>query len=165
MEGNKIPQVTFKCRVDSDWQDVTTQDLFAGKKVGIFSLPGAVTPTCSSTHLPGYEAYYDALQSAGLDEIYCVSVNDAFVMNAWCKDQDIQKVKVIPDGNLEFTEGMGMSTTFKNRGFGQRSWRYSAVINDGVVEKMWVEPGLTEDSGPDPFEVSNAETMLEYLNS
>jgi len=86
-------------------------------------------------------------------------------MNAWCKDQDIQKVKVIPDGNLEFTEGMGMSTTFKNRGFGQRSWRYSAVINDGVVEKMWVEPGLTEDSGPDPFEVSNAETMLEYLNS
>ena len=165
MEGNKIPQVTFKCRVDSDWQDVTTQDLFAGKKVGIFSLPGAFTPTCSSTHLPGYEAYYDALQSAGLDEVYCVSVNDAFVMNAWCKDQDIQKVKVIPDGNLEFTEGMGMSTTFKNRGFGQRSWRYSAVINDGVVEKMWVEPGLTEDSGPDPFEVSNAETMLEYLNS
>jgi|TARA_B100000519_G_C14181666_1_gene408815 peroxiredoxin len=165
MEGNKIPQVTFKCRVDSDWQDVTTQDLFAGKKVGIFSLPGAFTPTCSSTHLPGYEAYYDALQSAGLDEIYCVSVNDAFVMNAWCKDQDIQKVKVIPDGNLEFTEGMGMATTFKNRGFGQRSWRYSAVINDGVVEKMWVEPGLTEDSGPDPFEVSNAETMLEYLNS
>tara|TARA_E500000331_G_scaffold346619_1_gene385743 strand:+ start:596 stop:1093 length:498 start_codon:yes stop_codon:yes gene_type:complete len=164
MEGNKIPQVTFKCRVDSDWQDVTTQDLFAGKKVGIFSLPGAFTPTCSSTHLPGYEAYYDALQSAGLDEIYCVSVNDAFVMNAWCKDQDIQKVKVIPDGNLEFTEGMGMSTTFKNRGFGQRSWRYSAVINDGVVEKMWVEPGLTEDSGPDPFEVSNAETMLAYLN-
>ena len=165
MEGNKIPQVTFKCRVDSDWQDVTTQDLFAGKKVGIFSLPGAFTPTCSSTHLPGYEAYYDALQSAGLDEVYCVSVNDAFVMNAWCKDQDIQKVKVIPDGNLEFTEGMGMATTFKNRGFGQRSWRYSAVINDGVVEKMWVEPGLTEDSGPDPFEVSNAETMLEYLNS
>lgn len=165
MEGNKIPQVTFKCRVDSDWQDVTTQDLFAGKKVGIFSLPGAFTPTCSSTHLPGYEAYYDALQSAGLDEVYCVSVNDAFVMNAWCKDQDIQKVKVIPDGNLEFTEGMGMSTTFKNRGFGQRSWRYSAVITDGVVEKMWVEPGLTEDSGPDPFEVSNAETMLEYLNS
>ena len=90
MEGNKIPQVTFKCRVDSDWQDVTTQDLFAGKKVGIFSLPGAFTPTCSSTHLPGYEAYYDALQSGGLDEIYCVSVNDAFVMNAWCKDQDIQ---------------------------------------------------------------------------
>ena len=165
MEGNKIPQVTFKCRVDSDWQDVTTQDLFAGKKVGIFSLPGAFTPTCSSTHLPGYEAYYDALQSAGLDEIYCVSVNDAFVMNAWCKDQDIQKVKVIPDGNLEFTEGMGMATTFKNRGFGQRSWRYSAVINDGVVEKMWVEPGLTEDSGPDPFEVSNAETMLNYLKS
>ena len=164
MEGNKIPQVTFKCRVDSDWQDVTTQDLFAGKKVGIFSLPGAFTPTCSSTHLPGYEAYYDALQSAGLDEIYCVSVNDAFVMNAWCKDQDIQKVKVIPDGNLEFTEGMGMATTFKNRGFGQRSWRYSAVINDGVVEKMWVEPGLTEDSDPDPFQVTNAETMLTYLN-
>ena len=163
MEGNKIPQVTFKCRIDSEWRDITTEDLFAGKKVGIFSLPGAFTPTCSSTHLPGYEAYYDVLQSAGLDEIYCVSVNDAFVMNAWCKDQDIQKVKVIPDGNLEFTEGMGMATTFKNRGFGQRSWRYSAVITDGVVDKRWVEPGLTEDSDPDPLEVSNAETMLEYL--
>ena len=94
-----------------------------------------------------------------------MSVNDSFVMNAWCKDQGVQKVKVIPDGNATFTAGMGMVTTFKNRGFGQRSWRYSAVIIDGVVVKMWVEPGLTEDSGPDPFEVSNAETMLEYLNS
>ena len=164
MEGNKIPQVTFKCRVDGDWQDVTTEDLFAGKKIGIFSLPGAFTPTCSSTHLPGYEAHYDELiQEGGLDEVYCVSVNDAFVMNAWCKDQAIQNVKVIPDGNSEFTQGMGMATTFKNRGFGERSWRYSAVITDQTVDKMWVEQGLSEDSDPDPFEVSGADVMLAYL--
>ncbi len=178
MEGKQIPNVTFKCRVGDDqaiteggcgfiggeFKDITTDDLFKGKRVGIFSLPGAFTPTCSSMQLPGYESHYDALQSAGLDEVYCVSVNDAFVMNAWCKDQDIKHCKVIPDCNGEFTQGMGMATTFKNRGFGSRFWRYSAVINDGVVEKMWVEPGLTEDSDPDPFQVTNAETMLTYLN-
>ena len=163
METQEIPGVTFKCRVDGDWQDVTTDALFAGKKVGLFSLPGAFTPTCSSTHLPGYEAHYEELKEAGLDEVYCVSVNDSFVMNAWCKDQGVSKVKVIPDGNAEFTEGVGFSTTFKNRGFGQRSWRYSAVIIDEIIEKEFVEPGMTEDSDPDPFEVSDAETMLEYL--
>ena len=165
METQEIPGVTFKCRVDGDWQDVTTEDLFAGKRVGIFSLPGAFTPTCSSTHLPGYEAHYEELKEAGLDEIYCVSVNDSFVMNAWCKDQGVQKVKVIPDGNATFTAGMGMVPTFKIRGFGQRSWRYSAIVDNKIVEKMWVEPNMVEDSDPDPFEVSNAETMLNYLKS
>ena len=113
--------------------------------------------------MPGYEAHYEEIKANGIDEVYCISVNDAFVMNAWCKDQGVSKVKVIPDGNAEFTEGVGFSTTFKNRGFGQRSWRYSAVIIDEIIEKEFVEPGMTEDSDPDPFVVSDAETMLEYL--
>ena len=121
MEGRRIPAVTFKCRVDGEWTDVTTKDIFKNKRVVVFSLPGAFTPTCSSTHLPGYEAHYEEIKANGIDEVYCISVNDAFVMNAWCKDQGVSKVKVIPDGNAEFTEGVGFSTTFKNRGFGQRS--------------------------------------------
>ena len=163
MEGRRIPAVTFKCRVDGEWTDVTTKDIFKNKRVVVFSLPGAFTPTCSSTHQPGYEAHYEEIKANGIDEVYCISVNDAFVMNAWCKDQGVSKVKVIPDGNAEFTEGVGFSTTFKNRGFGQRSWRYSAVIIDEIIEKEFVVPGMTEDSDPDPFEVSDAETMLEYL--
>ena len=129
----------------------------------VFSLPGAFTPTCSSQQVPGYEKHYDEIKANGVDEVYCVSVNDAFVMNAWARDQGIEKVKMIPDGNAEFNEGVGFSTNFKNRGIGQRSWRYSAVIIDGIIEKEFVEPGLVEDSDPDPFEVSDAETMLAYL--
>ena len=139
------------------------RDIFKDKRVVVFSLPGAFTPTCSSQQVPGYEKHYDEIKANGVDEVYCVSVNDAFVMNAWARDQGIEKVKMIPDGNAEFTEGVGFSTTFKNRGFGQRSWRYSAVIIDGIIEKEFVEPGLVEDSDPDPFEVSDAETMLAYL--
>ena len=166
MEGNKIPQVTFKCRVDSDWQDVTTQDLFAGKKVGIFSLPGAFTPTCSSTHLPGYEAYYDALQSAGLDEIYCVSVNDAFVMNAWFRDEKIEKVKAIGVGEGVFTQGMGMMVNKPKQGFGMRSWRYSMLVDNGEVVKVFEEPGKNNASDDDdPFTVSDADTMINFLKN
>ncbi len=177
MEGRRIPEVTFKCRegdnqqladggcgfIGGEWKDVTTRDIFKDKRVVVFSLPGAFTPTCSSQQVPGYEKHYDEIKANGVDEVYCVSVNDAFVMNAWARDQGIEKVKMIPDGNAEFTEGVGFSTTFKNRGFGQRSWRYSAVITDGIIEKEFVEPGLVEDSDPDPFEVSDAETMLAYL--
>jgi|TARA_Y100000114_G_scaffold133188_1_gene132445 peroxiredoxin len=177
MEGRRIPEVTFKCRegdnqqladggcgfIGGEWKDVTTRDIFKDKRVVVFSLPGAFTPTCSSQQVPGYEKHYDEIKANGVDEVYCVSVNDAFVMNAWARDQGIEKVKMIPDGNAEFTEGVGFSTTFKNRGFGQRSWRYSAVIIDGIIEKEFVEPGLVEDSDPDPFEVSDAETMLAYL--
>ena len=164
METQEIPGVTFKCRVDGDWQDVTTEDLFAGKRVGIFSLPGAFTPTCSSTHLPGYEAHYEELKEAGLDEVYCVSVNDSFVMNAWCKDQGVTKVKVIPDGNALFTQMMGMLVDKRHLGFGQRSWRYAAVINDGVVEAWFEEPGKNNSSDDDdPFEVSDVDTMINYL--
>ena len=177
MEGRRIPEVTFKCRegdnqqladggcgfIGGEWKDVTTRDIFKDKRVVVFSLPGAFTPTCSSQQVPGYEKHYDEIKANGVDEVYCVSVNDAFVMNAWARDQGIEKVKMIPDGNAEFTEGVGFSTTFKNRGFGQRSWRYSAVIIDGIIEKEFVEAGLVEDSDPDPFEVSDAETMLAYL--
>ena len=177
MEGRRIPEVTFKCRegdnqqladggcgfIGGEWKDVTTRDIFKDKRVVVFSLPGAFTPTCSSQQVPGYEKHYDEIKANGIDEVYCVSVNDAFVMNAWARDQGIEKVKMIPDGNAEFTEGVGFSTTFKNRGFGQRSWRYSAVIIDGIIEKEFVESGLVEDSDPDPFEVSDAETMLAYL--
>ena len=177
MEGRRIPEVTFKCRegdnqqladggcgfIGGEWKDVTTRDIFKDKRVVVFSLPGAFTPTCSSQQVPGYEKHYDEIKANGVDEVYCVSVNDAFVMNAWARDQGIEKVKMIPDGNAEFTEGVGFSTTFKNRGFRQRSWRYSAVIIDGIIEKEFVESGLVEDSDPDPFEVSDAETMLAYL--
>ncbi len=177
MTGKQIPEVTFKCRVGDDqqitddgcgfvggeWQDISTADIFKGKRVGIFSLPGAFTPTCSSEQLPGYEEKYAELKAAGLDEVYCVSVNDAFVMNAWFRDQKITQVKCIPDGNLDFTKGIGQFTTFRNRGFGNRSWRYSAVIQDQIVEKMWIEPGNCADSEADPFEVSDAGTMLAYL--
>jgi len=165
LEGKKIPSVTFKTRVDGDWKDVTSDELFGGKKVAIFSLPGAFTPTCSSTHLPGFEQKYDELKELGIDEVYCVSVNDAFVMNAWAKDQGVKNVKLIPDGSGELTRALGMMVKKDNLGFGERSWRYSAVVNDGVIEKAFIEPGFQNDCPTDPFEVSDVDTMLEYLKS
>jgi len=185
-EDAEVPNVTFKtrARIESDdenpfdWKDVTSEDYFKGKRAVIFSLPGAFTPTCSSTHLPGYEAAYEEIKSLGVDEVYCLSVNDAFVMRQWGLKQGLtedktvgangfEKVKLIPDGAALFTRGMGMSTNWDSeRGFGERSWRYSAVINDMKVEKLFIEGGgITQNSGPDPFEVSDAGTMLEYLKS
>jgi len=169
---NKVPNVTFKTRVRDEsvggdnpfrWQDVTTDEVFKGKKIVIFSLPGAFTPTCSSTHLPGYEEKYDELKALGVDEVYCISVNDAFVMYQWGKAQGVEKVKLIPDGSGEFTRGMGMMVKKDNLGFGERSWRYSAYIEDGEVKKSFVEPGFSDDCPDDPFEVSDVNTMLEYL--
>jgi len=160
--------ITFKTRVlDSEgngaWKDVTSDDYFKGKKVVIFSLPGAFTPTCSSTHLPGYEGMYDKLKKY-VDEVYCISVNDAFVMNAWCKDQQCKKVKFIPDGEGKFTEQMGMLVDKPAQGFGKRSWRYSAYIDNGKVVRMFVENGKNDMSDDDdPFEVSDAGTMLDFL--
>ena len=158
-----ISYCTFKTRVLGSWQDVTTDDLFKNKKVVVFALPGAFTPTCSSKHLPGYEAKYDELKKY-VDEVYCLSVNDSFVMNAWAKDQKIEKVKMIPDGNGEFTNGMEMLVNKEHLGFAQRTWRYSALIINNEVIKMFSEPGKN-DSGTDndPFEVSDADTMLKYL--
>ena len=161
-----IPYCTFKTRVLGSWQDVTTDDLFKDKKVVVFSLPGAYTPTCSSQQVPGYEAKYDDLKTQGIDEVYCVSVNDSFVMNAWFRDQKITKVKPIGDGEGKFTEGMGMLVNKPAQGFGKRSWRYSAVVDNGEVTKMFIEDGKNNESNDaDPFTVSDVETMLKYLRT
>jgi len=191
-EGDSVPNVIFKARVRDasipgpnpfTWKDVSSADLFKGKRSVVFALPGAFTPTCSSTHLPGYETHYDEIKKLGVDEIYCLSVNDAFVMRQWGIHQGLEKedndasnplnpgnfkkVKLIPDGACLFTRGMGMSTVWDTeRGFGERSWRYSVVINDMKIEKLFIEGGgVVQNSGPDPFEVSDAVTMLNYLKS
>jgi peroxiredoxin len=171
-EGNPVPQVTFKTRVRDDdiggenpfrWQDLTTDEIFKGKKVVLFSLPGAFTPTCSSTHAPGYEKHFDEFQALGIDNVICLSVNDAFVMYQWKKNLGIEKVFMLPDGNGDFTRAMGMMVKKGNLGFGERSWRYSMFVDDGIIKKMFIEEGKSDNFGPDPFEVSDAETMLAYL--
>lgn len=159
-EGQRVPDVTFRIRKDEQWVNVTSHDLFAGKTVVFFALPGAFTPTCSSTHLPGYNQLAPAFKSNGVDDIICLSVNDTFVMNEWAKDQEADNLTILPDGNGEFTEGMGMLVDKTDLGFGKRSWRYSMLVKDGVIEKMFIEP---EEPG-DPFKVSDAETMLKYIN-
>lgn len=169
-----MPEVTFKTRVRDEsvegenpfrWQDVTTDDIFKGKKIVLFALPGAFTPTCSTTHAPGYEAAYDEMKALGVDEVICLSVNDAFVMFQWKKNLGLEKVFMLPDGNGDFSKGMGMLVKKTNLGFGDRSWRYSMLVEDGVIKKMFVEPEYGDNCPTDPFEVSNAETMLEYLKS
>lgn len=160
MTGQKVPNVVFRTRDEHEWVDVTTDDIFKERTVVVFSLPGAYTPTCSSSHLPRYEELAEELFAEGVDAIYCVSVNDSFVMNAWAKDQDLIYVDVLPDGNGEFTAGMGLLVDKEAIGFGKRSWRYSMLVKDGTIEKMFIEP---EKDG-DPFEVSDAVTMLKYLN-
>jgi glutaredoxin-like protein len=159
-EGRKVPNVTFKTRANGELVDVTTDDIFKGKTVVVFALPGAFTPTCSSTHLPRYNELAGVFKENGVDEIVCISVNDAFVMDAWKKDQEAERVTLIPDGNGDFTEGMGMLVDKSDLGFGRRSWRYSMLVRDGVIEKMFTEP----DVPGDPFEVSDADTMLAYIN-
>jgi len=158
-----IPYTNFKTRIVGTWQDLDTETIFNDKKVIVFSLPGAFTPTCSSTHLPGYESKYDELLKY-VDEVYCVSVNDAFVMNAWAKDLKIEKVKLLPDGSGVFTEGMKMLVNKDHLGFGRRSWRYSMLVNNKEIIKQFSEEGKN-DSGDDqdPFKVSDADTMLNYL--
>ena len=160
LEGKRVPNVTFKTRENDQWKEVTTDQIFKGKTVAVFSLPGAYTPTCSSTHLPRYNELASTLKAKGVDEIVCISVNDAFVMNQWQRDQEAENITVIPDGNGEFTEGMGMLVDKSQLGFGKRSWRYSMLVKDGVIRKMFIEP---EKEG-DPFEVSDADTMLKYID-
>ncbi len=159
-EGQRVPQVEFRVREQGEWKTLTTDDLFKGKNVVVFSLPGAYTPTCSSTHLPRFEELAPAFFANGIDAIYCVSVNDTFVMNEWAKEEGLEHVKVIPDGNGDFTAGMGMLVDKSELGFGKRSWRYSMLVRDGVIEKMFIEP----QKPGDPFEVSDADTMLAYIN-
>ena len=152
----RVPEVVFKTRVRDEsvegpnpyrWQDVSSDDIFSGKKVVVFALPGAFTPTCSSTHLPGYEAAYEELQSLGVDDVYCLSVNDAFTMFQWGKHQGVEKVKLLPDGNGEFTRKMGMAVSKENLGFGERSWRYSMLVDNGEIVALFEEPGK-EDNCP-----------------
>ena len=171
---NTVPQTVFKTRVRNEalggpnpfeWKDVSTDDLFKGKRVVIFSLPGAFTPTCSTSHLPRYEELYDEFKAEGIDEIICISVNDAFVMYQWGKHQGAEKVFLLPDGNGEFTRKMGMLVDKSNLGFGMRSWRYAAVVNDGTIEKMFIEPDYSDNCPSDPFEVSDADTVLSWLKN
>lgn len=159
MEGKKVPSVTFRTRSDVDWVDRSSDEIFTGRTVIVFSLPGAFTPTCSSSHAPRYDQLADTFRAHGVDEIICLSVNDAFVMNEWKRDLGIEKVTFLPDGNGAFTDGMGMLVGKEDLGFGKRSWRYSMLVRDGVVEKLFAEP---KEPG-DPYGVSDADTMLGYL--
>ena len=158
-EGKRVPNVTFRTRQDNGWVDVTSEDVFAGKTVVLFSLPGAFTPTCSSSHVPRFNKLAPLFKAQGIDDIICVSVNDAFVMNEWKENQKADRITFLPDGNGEFTEAMGLLVGKEELGFGKRSWRYSMLVRDGVIEKMFIEP---EEPG-DPYEVSDADTMLRYL--
>ena len=157
--GKPVPQVTFLTRRDHEWVDVTSDDIFKGKTAVVFSLPGAFTPTCSSTHVPRYNQLAPTFKQHGVDDIVCISVNDAFVMNEWQREQHADNLLFLPDGNGEFSDGMGMLVDKQDLGFGKRSWRYSMLVKDGIVEKMFVEPDLPGD----PFEVSDADTMLAYI--
>ncbi|WP_432471477.1 glutathione peroxidase [Amphritea sp. HPY] len=159
-EGQKVPQVTFHTQQDNQWVDITSDELFAGKKVILFALPGAFTPTCSTTHLPRYNELAPVFAKEGIDAIICLSVNDTFVMNAWQTDQQADNITFIPDGSGEFSKGMEMLVNKDVLGFGDRSWRYSMLVVDGVIEKQFIEPDLPGD----PFQVSDADTMLEYIN-
>ncbi len=167
-----VPNIVFKTRVRDEsiggdnpfrWQDVSTDDIFKGKSIVVLALPGAFTPTCSSTHLPGFEAKYDELKAKGVDEVYCVSVNDAFTMFQWSKNLQVEKVKMLPDGNGDFTRLMGMLVKKENLGFGDRSWRYSMHVVDGEIKKMFAEPGLMDNCPDDPFTCSDIDTMMDYL--
>ena len=177
MKGFKIPHVTFRtregdeeaevgtgCPIGGEWVDKTTDDYFKGKRVVLFSLPGAFTPTCSSEQLPGFESNFDLIKSKGIDEVYCCSVNDSYVMNAWAEKMKVKNVKMIPDGSGNFTRFMGMLIGKNHLGFGMRSWRYMAIINDGVVENWWQEPGINNDGeDDDPYEVTRPENLIKTL--
>ena len=157
--GQAVPQVTFRTRRDYEWVNLSSDDVFKGKTVVVFSLPGAFTPTCSSTHVPRYNQLAVELKKHGVDDVICISVNDAFVMNEWQREQHADKLTFLPDGNGDFSAGMGMLVEKRDLGFGKRSWRYSMLVKDGIVEKMFIEPDLPGD----PFEVSDADTMLDYI--
>lgn len=167
-----VPDVVFKTRVRDEsiggpnlfrWQDVDSRDLFGGRRIVLFALPGAFTPTCSSAHLPNFDARYQALIDQGVDEVYCLSVNDAFTMFQWSQHLGVRRVKMLPDGNADFTRAMGMLVKKENLGFGYRSWRYSMLVEDGAIVKLFSEPGKCDNCPDDPFTVSDADSMLDYL--
>ena len=177
IKGFKIPKVIFRvregdtsneeeiCAIGGKWIDKSSDDYFKGKRVILFSLPGAFTPTCSSQQLPGFEKNASKLKDLGIDEIYCCSVNDSYVMNAWAKKMNISNVKVLPDGSGLFTKYMGMLISKDHDGFGQRSWSYMDIINDGVVEKWWQEPGINNSGADDdPYVETTPENTISYLS-
>ncbi len=172
IEGDRVPDVTFKTRVRDEtvngenpyrWQDMTSDDIFKGKKVVLFALPGAFTPTCSSFQLPGYEKACAEFKTLGVDTVICLSVNDAFVMFQWAKSQNVENIFMLPDGNGDFTREMGMLVKKESLGFGNRSWRYSMLVEDSNIKKIFSESGITDNGPTDPYEVSDENTMLNYL--
>ena len=162
-EDYQVPQVEFVFRVGGEFVTKTTAELFNNKRVVIFSLPGAYTPTCSAYQLPGFEEKYDEFAALGIDAIYCLSVNDGFVMNSWGKNLGISKVTLVPDGNAYFTRSMGYLVNKSNLGFGLRSWRYAAVVDNGVIEKLFLEEGFRDNADTDPYEVSTPKNVLDYV--
>lgn len=175
MQGRRVPDVTFKTRVRDDsvggenpyrWQDLTSRELFGGKRVVLFALPGAFTPTCSNEQCPAYERHFDEFRAAGVDDLVCISVNDAFVMHQWRQKLGAEHIHFVPDGSGHFTRGMGMMVNKDHLGFGERSWRYSMVVDDGVIQAFFEEPGRN-DAGEDddPYEVSDPQTVLAWLRA
>ena len=173
MKMSTVPNVTFKTRVRNnaiegpnpfEWKDLSSDEVFKGKRVVLFALPGAFTPTCSTSHLPRYAELHDEFRAEGIDQIVCLSVNDAFVMYQWSMSQNAKNVLLLPDGSGEFTRKMGMLVDRSNLGFGMRSWRYSMLAEDGAIVKMFIEEGFSDNCPTDPFEVSDADTMMGFLN-
>ena len=160
---SKLLDIEIKFREDGEWNVYPTASFLSGRRVVVFGLPGAFTPTCSTYQLPGFEENYSTIRELGIDEVWCVSVNDAFVMNAWAKDQNIEWVKMLPDGNGEFTDALGMLVDKSNLGFGKRSWRYAMILNDGNIERAFIEDGKTDNCESDPYEVSTPENVITYL--
>lgn len=167
-----VPDVTFHIRVRNEalggpnpfeWRDITSNDIFAGKRIVLFALPGAFTPACSESHLPGYETRYDEFRQLGIDDVICLAVNDAFVMFQWAKSQNITRLTMLPDGNADFTRRMGMLVDRSRTGMALRSWRYSMLVDDGAIETMFAEPGIRDNPPGVGVTVSGAETMLDYL--
>jgi glutaredoxin-like protein len=158
-EGQSVPSVVLRTRRAHEWVDVNSDAVFKNRTVVVFALPGAFTPTCSSTHVPRYNQLAPVLKQHGVDEVVCISVNDAFVMNQWRKEQKAHNLTFLPDGNGDFSRGMGMLVAKNDIGFGDRSWRYSMLVKNGVIEKMFIEANVPGD----PFEVSDADTMLGYI--
>ena len=172
--SRSVPSTSFQTRVRDEsiggdnpfrWESVSSDAIFKGRTVALFSLPGAFTPTCSTSHLPRYEELCEEFYAAGVDEVVCLSVNDAFVMYKWGREQGAEKVRLLPDGNGEFTRKMGMLVDKSNLGFGMRSWRYSMLVRDGVIEKLFEEPGFADNFEEDPFTVSDADTLLGYVKA
>lgn len=174
MHPRRVPRTIFHTRVRNpaldgpnpfEWKDVSADEIFGGRRIVLFALPGAFTPACSESHLPGFEAHHASFLELGIDEVICLAVNDAFVMHHWARSLGIEKVRMLPDGNGDFSDGMGMLVRRTGQGMGRRSWRYSMHVEDGEIRKLFAEPGLTDEPPGVPVKVSGAETMLDYLRS